>query len=51
VPDVIWIVIILLLVFWLAGVFVPFGGSLIHILLVLLVVALLFEFLYRRPRL
>lgn len=49
--EFIWVVIILLLVFWLAGIVVPFGGSLIHLILVLVLVALLFEFLYRRPRL
>lgn len=50
-PDLIWIIVVILLVFWLAGIWAFPGVSLIHLLLVLLVVALLFEFLYRRPRL
>ncbi|WP_150295158.1 lmo0937 family membrane protein [Sphingobium estronivorans] len=44
-----WTIILILLVLWVLGAFVvPVGGGLIHLLLVLAVIVLLFQFLSGR---
>ena len=44
-----WTILLILLVLWVLGAFVvPVGGGLIHVLLVLAVIVLLFQFLSGR---
>lgn len=44
--DLLWLIVIILLVFWLLGAWVvPVGGSLIHILLVIVVIIVLVRLL------
>ena len=47
--DMLWTILLILLVLWVLGAFVvPVGGGLIHVLLVLAVIVLLFQFLSGR---
>ncbi|MCL5109179.1 MAG: lmo0937 family membrane protein [Chloroflexi bacterium] len=46
--SLLWAIIVLLVVFWLAGFALSIGGSLIHILLVLALILLLYNLLVGR---
>jgi len=46
--GVLWTIIVILFVFWLLGVLLHFGGSLIHILLVVALIALIYNLLTGR---
>lgn len=46
--NLIWAIIVVLFVLWLLGFLLHFGGSLIHLLLVLAVIALIFNVLTGR---
>lgn len=43
--SLLWTIIVILFVFWLLGLLLNFGGSLIHLLLVVAVVLLLYNLL------
>lgn len=46
--NLLWTIIVVLFVIWLAGLLVPFGGSLIHLLLVLVLALVIFNLLTGR---
>ena len=49
--NVLWLIIVVLVILWLAGVSFGFGGSLIHALLVIAVIVLVVQLLTGRRRL
>ena len=49
--NVLWMVIVVLVILWLAGVSFGYGGSLIHVLLVIAVIVLVVQLLTGRRRL
>jgi len=48
--NILWIVIIVLVVLWLGGFALNFGGNLIHALLVIAVIVVLFQVITGRKR-
>lgn len=46
--GVLWTIIVILFVFWLLGLLMHFGGSLIHILLVVALIAIVYNLLTGR---
>ena len=49
--NLLWVIIVVLVILWLAGVSFGFGGSLIHALLVIAVIVLVVQLLTGRRRL
>lgn len=49
--NVLWLIIVVLVILWLAGVSFGYGGSLIHALLVIAVIVLIVQLLTGRRRL
>lgn len=46
--DIIWVVILILLLFWLSGYFVFSAGALIHILIVVAIILLIYKLITGR---
>jgi hypothetical protein len=46
--DILWVVVIIVLVLWLAGFGMSIGGNLIHILLVIAVIVVIFRLMSGR---
>ncbi|WP_124975861.1 lmo0937 family membrane protein [Aphanothece sacrum] len=46
--DLVWTAVVILFVFWLLGFSIHIGGSLIHILLVLVLIGIVYNLLLKR---
>ena len=49
--NLLWLIIVILLIVWIAGIALSFGGSLIHALLVIAVIVLVIQLITGKRRL